>query len=285
MVSAEISRGNTSVELPLLAEGGTPLVARDIGKPNMNVYKNGVLDVRHSDQNSGLMTYTLLGRFHGSSAYSDAITLADLIKTNGNGTPLKVDIGLSEFDSNVMVAPAATQEEALQLNYPPGRRRTVEVDLGLTRISSTQGGSDQQANTPTDTGSGPITISKGSTNIEFVNDITVSRSLGRPQSEIKKTPSADFPKHFEKSKSAYDAFDLSFQFNSDTVTKINRLADMFSESLGRRPLTLDFNGLFGMGSFPVVPSGSGALRHVRESGKKETMLVPQVSLRRVLDVT
>lgn len=281
MVTATLSRGSTSVEIPLIASGSTPLVSRDTGRPNLELQPNGELDPRHSDQFSGLETYTLLGRFHGANAYADAVSLADLIKSNANGTPLRLDIGMPEYDSNMKVCPAAGQEEAVSFNYPAGKTNTVEIDVGLSRIAETFGGTPQPASTPTATGTGPVTISNGRSTIQLVQDIQVSRGVGRPQSQIKKNTNKQYPNHYEKTKTAYDAFELSLQFNSNTVDKINTLADMFTRKLRRDSLTLDFQGQYGLGAFNVVPSGSGALRHVRQSGKKDTMIVPTIKLRRV----
>jgi len=281
MVQATILRGNTSVSLDLIADGGTPLVSRDIGRPSLQFQQNGELLPRHIDHYSGLETYTLLGRFFGSNAYSNANTLADLLKSNPNGTPLTLNIGMPEYDTDMTVMSAAGQEQAVELNYPPGKKDTVEIDVGLTRVSDSLGGTDQAATTPTAAGSGPVQLSDDNNTVDLVEDIGVSRTVGRPQDQAKKAPDTAFPRMIAKTKSAYEAFEISLQFNSDTVTTINNLADMFNQKLRRDSLTLNFNGQYGLGSFDVVPDGSGALRHVRESGKKNTMIVPTINLRRV----
>jgi len=81
-------------------------------------------------------------------------------------------------------------------------------------------------------------------------------------------------------KSAYDAFELSFQ-SSDPSGTIKNITDMFRKQLARDSLTLDFNGVYGMGAMNVVPDGSQALRHARQTAIEGHGLIPTVSLRRV----
>lgn len=282
MATATLSRGNNSISIPLVAPGGNPLVSIDHGKPNLEIQPNGELDPRHMDNYSGLESYTILGRFTSSSAYQKAIDLADLIKSNSNGNELLLNVDMPEFDTDIKVAPAAGQEEALSIAYNPGQRDNVEVDLGLTRISETRSGHDQPASTPTATGSGPIQLTDGRTTVDLTAGITVERAVGRPKSVVRKHPSNQFPYHIDKHKMAYDSFELSFDVVQNTTTTVNKLAGMFNSKLRRNSLTLDFNGLYGLGAFNVVPQGSGALRHSRISGEQGTSLVPTVRLRRVI---
>lgn len=283
MAEATISRNGTSVTLPLLADGaGTALVARDIGKPNLSVQSTGSINPRFLDFWSGNEQFTLTGRFWDSNAYSDAISLADLIKENSNGTPLTLDINISDYDSDMTVAPAVGSDAALSLSYSPGRRNDVDVQLSLVRISELRGGTDQPASTPTASGTGPIQLTDGSTPVDLVDGVTVTRNVGRPQSVIRRSPVSVYPFYIEKPKTAYDAFELAFDITSNTVSTVNDIADLFSQRLGRSPLTLDFNGLYGMGEFNVVPDGSQALRHNRESGFQGVASIPTVNLRRVL---
>jgi len=282
MATATLSRAGTTVEIPLLANSsGVPLCGRDIGKPNLRIQETGSLDPRHVDQWSGLESYTITGRFIGSNAYSDAIALCDLLKSNSNGNQLTLNIDMPEYDTDIPVAPAAGQDEAVNIAYEPGRRNQVDVDLGLTRADTIAGG-DQTATTPTASGSGPVELSFGNTTVALTEDITVSRSVGRPKSVIRRNPSGRYPIHIDKFKTAYDYFEISAEFNSNTVSQVNDIVDMFSQQLGRNAITLDFNGLYGMGQISVVPDGSGALRHVRPSGQEGTGLLPTISLRRVL---
>lgn len=282
MVDVTLERDGTSVDIPIVdSSSGTPLISKDIGKPNLETYQTGALDPRSLDQWSGNEQYTILGRFTGSSAYSDAIELADLIKSNSNGNDLTLSIPLNDFDDNIIVAPAAGQEESVSISYVPGRKNWVEVDLGLTRVNQTQGGANQPASTPTASGSGPIQITDGSTTIDLVKEISVSRALGRPGSSIRRHPTFNYPTYYDKHKTAHESFELSARFTDSAVSMTNDLVDMFSQQLDRSSLTLKFNGIYGMGDFDVVPMGSQALRHTRESGKKGTTLIPTINLRRV----
>lgn len=277
-----LSRGGTSVTLPVVDNSsGTPLLSVDVGKPNQDIRETGSINPRHIDQWSGLEQYTILGRFKNSSAHSNAITLADLIKSNSDGTPIDLSIPLNDFDDTIKVAPAAGQEESVAISYQPGRKNMVDIDLALTRVDQNNvSGYSQSASTPTAAGSGPIQITDGSTTVDLKEDINVNRSIGRPNSTIRRNQD-NFPTHIDNHKTAYDAFELSLQFTESAVTNITDLKDMFNQKLGRSTLTLDFNGLYGMGSFDVVPDGSQALRHTRPSGQKDVNLVPTIALRRV----
>ncbi|QLG62836.1 hypothetical protein [Halorarum salinum] len=280
-MEATLERGDTSIALPLVEEGGgSPLVAVDIGKPELDVHSSGVLDPRTMDQWSGLEQYTLFVKFYDSNAYDDAIVLADLLKSYSGGDPLLLNIPMSEFDSDIEVAPAAGQDEATSMTYPPGIRDYVEIDLSLTRVSNTFGEGTQDASTPTATGSGPIELADGSTTVELSTGVEVSRSVGRPNSSTRRS-TKQLPTYRDKRKAAHDAFELSFEFVDGAVSDVTAIADLFRTKLGRDSLTLDFNGLYGLGSFAVVPDGSNALRHTRSSGEQGVTLVPSVNLRRV----
>ncbi len=283
MATATLERDGTSVDIPLLSNSsGTPLVVRGIGKPHVNFRNGGVINPRHDDLWSGLEQYTITGRFHETDAYSDAIKLVDLIKSPSQGPELTLNIDMPDYESDIFVAPAAGQDEALAVTYNPGWRDYVEVDLALTRINKTFSGDiDQTANTPTASGSGPIELSYRGTTVQLTSDITVERTVGRPNSVIRKNSLTTYPDHFEKFKSAADRFELSFEFAENTVSKTNEVVDLFTKRLAYSSLTLDFNGLYGMGSFNVVPDGSEAVRHTRQSGYKSSGVIPSVSLRRV----
>ena len=286
MATATLERGGTTVSLELIETGGTPVASVDLGKPNLNIQPNGALDPRHIDQFANTESYTLLGRFEGNTAYDDAIALCDLIKSNVAGDETLLNVDMPEFDTDIPVAPAAGQEESVSLNYPPGQKDMVEVDLGLTRYGQLQGSytiPEQQANTPTATGTGPIQLSDGTTTVSMSRDISVSRSVGRPNSTIRTERNTQYPAFIDNGKAAYDAFELSFEFGENTGTTIQDLRDLANTRLQRDSLTLDFNGLYGMGAFSVVPAGGQALRHTRVAGEQGIQLVPTLNLRVVFD--
>ena len=290
--SSPLGTTGGTVTIPLLAEGGQPVIATDYGKPNQNIREQATpVDPRHVDQWSGLEQYTLLARYTSDSAYSDVIDLINLIKSHSGYENTTLNINVPEYDTDMTVAPSAGQDQALTVVYNPGRKNNVEVDLGLTRVKETVGVDDETEidlrefdveKTPTTSGSGPITLSdplKG-TSVELSTDITVQRSVGRPNSTIRKT-STKYPNHYDKRKVAFDSFDLSFRFVNNVQTAIADIVELISTTLGRTTLTLDFGGIYGMGSFSVVPDGSQALRHARHSGKEGVTIHPTLTLRRV----
>lgn len=280
MVDATLSRGSESVTIPLIEEAGTPVISRDVGKPNQQLHTTGRLDPRSQDQWSVLEAYTLIGTFTGSSAYQDARDVQDLIKSHSGGTNLTLDVPLDEFGNAVPVCPAAEQEQACTVTYAPGRTDWVGVEVSLTRVSETLGSGNQSATTPTASGSGPVEISDGSTTLPLEQAISVERTVGRPNSIVRRQPD-QYPLYIDHRKTAYDAFDISFRFTDLAVSYTNKIVDMISNQLGRQSLTLDFNGKYGLGQFSVVPRGTSALRTTRNSGTEGTVRVPTISLRRV----
>lgn len=279
MVNATLSRGGTSVALPLLGEGaGEPVVSTTLGKPESGAASKGALNPRWSDMWSQTRTYTLAARFTATDAYSTVITLADLIKSYSGGTDLILNIGLDEFDTDMAVAPAPGQGEALSLAYAPGQTDWVDVQLSLTRINDTLGSGDQSASTPTATGTGPITLSDGTTTVELSTDVVVDRAVGRPNSVVRRSTQT-FPNYIDHRKAAADRFDIGVQFTTNAATTASDLMDMVGQKLGRSALTLDFQGLYGLGSFNVVPEGSDGLRLVRPAAEQGTVIIPSISLR------
>ena len=281
-VIAELSQGTDSVDLPLLAEGGEILTAVDLGKPDLIIHDNGgSLFPRVQDRWSGQKQFNLIGIFRGDTAHSDAIDLAQLVQSDGNGEPMFLDVpGIDEIESNIKVAPAAGSARALNINYPPGYKDYVEFDLGLTRVDQVLGSYNRSISTPTDTGNGPIQLTDGTTTIDLINDIVVDRFVGRPNDVVRKS-NRDFPRYEIKPKTITDEFELSLQFSTEAVAQTQDIANLFGQKLGRTGLTLDFNGLYGYGSFDVVPSGTGALRHIRESGKEGVSIIPTISVERI----
>jgi hypothetical protein len=281
-VNATLSQDGDSVTLPLLADGGDILLAVDSGKPQLITHDTGgTAFPRTQDQWSGQKQYNLIGYFSGANAHQDAIDLVELIHKDGNGNPMVLDIpGISELDSNIFVAPSAEQDRALNLKYPNGIKNYVEFDLGLTRVDSTLGSYDRTISTPTASGTGPIQLSNGTTTVDLEVDVSIDRYVGRPNDVVRKSQRL-YPRYEIKRKIVNDEFEISVFFTNSEVTKTEDIADLFTQKLERNALTLNFNGLFGLGEFNVMPSGSGALRHVRESGKEGISIIPTINLQRV----
>jgi hypothetical protein len=288
MVDATISRDGTSVSLPLVDNSsGTPLVSRDIGKPHLAIRNVGAADPYMQDRYSALENYTLTGWLKSATAFDDAITLADLLKNHGQGSPITLDIPLDGYDDNIKVVPAAEQEQAVTLAYEPGDP-WVGVDLSLTRVSAYQGASSVDgnliSNTPTASGDGPIQLSDPgtSTTIDLTNDIVVERTTGRPNSTLSRRTDKQYPQYIDKIKTAFDEFSISFQATEgDTIQTVRDLNDMILRKRGTQPLKLNFNGVYGMGEMSVAPVGSQAQRDTKPSGYEGISIVPTLSLRRV----
>jgi hypothetical protein len=288
MADATLSRDGTSVTVPLVDSGsGAPLVSRDIGKPHLALRNTGEPDPYFTDEYSGLEQYTLTGRFYDNSAYTDAITLADLIKNHGQGNPITLDLSVDAYESGIKVVPAAEQESAVSLTYAAGDP-WVTVDINLTRVSAWQGSDniddDFLSTTPTASGTGPIQVSDGTTTVDMVDDVNVERTVGRPNSTLSRRTDKAFPQYIDRVKTAYDAFGFDFQITESNVTRVRELNSLLSQKRGSNPLTLDFNGLYGLGEFSVMPVGARMQRDAAPAGYEGVSLVPSLTLRRVRDI-
>lgn len=278
MTTATLTHEGESIDIPLVEESGTPIFITDIGKPEQEFKNGGALDPRVSDFWSTFVNYTLGGRFQGSNAFDDAISLADMIKGNLNTEAITLDVDLPEVDP-VEVAPSPGQDQALELTYEPGETDHVHVGLSLMRIGSFEYGTDQDANTPTASGSGPLQLTDGTTTVDLDLDLTVERTIGRPQSVARAQSNQKYPNYHDKRKTASDVFQIKLQFTRDAVTKTENIQDLISDLTYRGGLQLKFNGLYGMGTFDVAPLGGNALRTVRQVGQEGMVPVPTLNLR------
>lgn len=285
MAVATLSRGTESVDIQLVESGGTPLVSGTFGKPEVDVKESGgTLNPRTNDRWSGLQNFTLQGKLFD---YATSHDLADLVK-NPSTTPLELSLPTNIYDDPITVAPAAGQAGALGLEYPDGRRDIVNVSLSLTRVGTVVGvGTDvQTATTPTTTGTGPVEVRVNGTTVEIPTaGLSVERSVGRPNDAVRRVPSESDPRYEVKPKVAGDSITLAFETIESIQTTLNALTDnIFRARLGREGVTLDFNGLLGLGEFRVIPVGSAPFRQVQQAGRG-WVAVPTLEFRRVFDTT
>jgi len=278
-MQATLQRGSTSVDIDIVGEGGEPVVSWDVGKPNADEQRSGRIDPRVSDFWSGLRQVTLQGELPLSSAHADALTLAEeLVKPPNDGNPLELDLSSLPQHGTFEVAPL---QNALTLTYPEGTNSVVQVGLSLPVVSKTDGNTASIASTSTTAGSGPIKLSRGGTSVTFDKALELERSVGRPQSVVRRAPNQDDPRYIDKRKSATDEFSFSAVFkgsnaNSDAVTLRD---DIILSPLQRETLTLDFQGYYGLGSYEVFPFGSAPVRTQFQAGDKDVVVVPDITLR------
>jgi len=280
----------TSLTFPIMQESDKPVFSVDYGKPNLNIYEHGELQPRTQESRSRLEQYRIVSQLIGASAYDDAILLADMIRsrTGGGGEELVLSVSGNNLPDvyprdEQIVAPAAEQASALKLTYSPGRVNVVDVELTLTAIDSVRGDANQEAVTPSATGDGPVTLSRDGTSIDLTGDLAITRAVGRPNSNIR-TTTRPLPSYTDHRKSVNDSFDLDMELFGDGPERATTLArDIVRPILGKDSLILDFNGLFNMGAFAVVPDGSQALRLSRVAGRAGIDDVSTLKLRRVRD--
>lgn len=279
MTNVTLSRGSTSVDIRLEEEGGQELLTTVFGKPEVQVRSSGgSLQPRVVDQWSGLENYTLIGKLFDHAKSHD---LADLVKT-ASSDPLTLEIPLSEYPNSVEVAPGAGQEAALGLSYPAGKRNTVDVSLSLTRVGKTFASVTQNASTPTSAGTGPVQLDINGTIVDIPTaDLSVERSVGRPNDVVRRQPRTSDPRREVKPKVTSDVFTLSFETLTDIPGTLNAITDgIFRTRLGRSGVVLDFNGVLGLGSFDVIPIGSSPFRQVHSAGQ-DWVTSPTMEFRRI----
>lgn len=278
MAVATLSRGNTSVEVSLLDEAGSPLVATSFGKPEVQIRDSGgTINPRVVDQWSSLESFNLTGRLFD---YQKSHDLADLVKS-ASTTPLELSIPNDAYPDTMTIAAAAGQDSALTLDYPAGRRNIVNVSMDLTRVGDVVGVGNQQASTPTASGSGPVQININGTTIDVPTaDLSLSRTVGRPNDAIRRVPGRADPRYEVKAKVTSDVFTFEFETLENIPATLNALTDnIFRERLGRSGVVIDFNGLLGLGEIEGIPVGSSPFRQVHQAGRDWTT-VPTLEFRR-----
>lgn len=279
--NAAVSRGSTSVTIPLLGEAGNLSVARDVGKPTAREQSVGREDPRTHDYFSAGDAWTVAGVLHGSTAYADAKTLAeDLIKPRATtGTPLQLD--LSDLPSRGTYDVAPTSASALTLTYAPGEKDLVGVQLSVSVVASTFGGSqtDTSSSTP-DSGDG-IKLDRSGTSITLSNDLEVVRKVGRPNSELSRQPDT-LPRLVDQNDPAADVFEISGALTGSSAESNAQTLEerIVRDRLGTDTLTLHFQGsLFTLDAYTVVPTGSQSVRTVFNTAETGMVRVPTLALR------
>lgn len=269
---------NDSVTLPLLSTGGGTVFGLDVGKPELAIRDGGgQLNPRFRDEYSGLQTYTINGTFESESAYSNAINLMDIFKSQYNNGAIQFDFGLSDIYDTDIVTPAIGNNQAVTLTYDPGRKNWVEASLSLSRVDSVRSNGELIASTPTATGDGPVQLQ----GITLRDQLSIERTIGRPNDSEQRRTNSNLPLYIYKRKPANDEFSITFQDTDSARQTVSELKDLFSQPLGGTALTLDFNGIYGMGAFSVVPTGSQAIRFIEVAGEEGVSQVPQINLKRV----
>lgn len=281
MATATLSRGATSIDIPLREEGGEILLASTFGAPETQIRESGgTINPRVNDRWSKLQTFEITGRFED---YGETHDLVDLIKTTSTAeAPLELAIPGDVYPDSVTVAPAAGQDSAVTVQYPAGRKNDISVSLSLTRVGTVNNAIEQEATTPRATGTGPVEVRIGNTTVELPTaDLSLERTVGRPNDVVRRQPSTADPRYEVKPKVTSDVFTFSFETLENIPDTLNALTDnIFREQLGRRGVTVDFNGVLGLGEIEAIPVGSSPFRQVHQAGRG-WVTVPTLEFRRI----
>jgi len=283
MVDATLSRGGTSVDIPLQKEGGEILVSSTFGKPEVNIRDSGgTILPRVIDAWSGIQTFQLKGTLYD---YATTHELADLVQS-ASATPLTLELPGDVYPDSITVCAAAGQDSALSLVYPAGKRDMIDVNLSLTRVGQTNAALEQQATTPTASGTGPVQVTAGGTTVDLPTaDLSLERTVGRPNDVVRRQPSTADPRYLAKAKVTSDVFTFSFQTIQNIPATLNAITDsIFRSQLGRTGVSVDFNGLLGLGEIQAIPVGSSPFRQVHQAGKG-WVSSPVLEFRRILDTS
>lgn len=282
MPDAVLSRDGTSVTIPILAGGGSLAIARDTGKPTASLPAVGRENPRSQDfQNAG-ESFVVQGLLSGANAYSGAKTLAeDLIKPRATtNTPLQLDLSALPSHTTYDVAPVT--DSALTLTYAPGSKQLVAVQLAVSVVRRTIGGSQTSGSTGTpDAGTG-IKLERPGTSesVTLTDDLTVTRTVGRPNGKLQPSPSAR-PIYIDQNKPAVDEWEISAS-NVPEADGVALAEDLVRDRLGQESLELHFLGnLLGLDQYDVFPAGSQAVRYTFQAGATGFVNVPTLKLRTV----
>jgi hypothetical protein len=231
------------------------------------------------DRWSSQINHTIIGRFT-SNAFSKSIQLADLIKEDPAGQDLKLSTPFADYPEPMLVAPQAANAGAFSVDYPKGYSDHTTIQLQLSQISQSITDPDRQVSTPTASGNGPIELRANGNAVTLDTDISVSRSVGRPNDSMTKSQS-DLGRYIYKHKVTADSFSISFQLTDNIQSKLSTITnDIFRRKLGRTGIKLDFQGLYNLGSFSVFPEGSAPIRYQRRAGYGEGQInLPTLDLR------
>lgn len=279
--NATLSRGGTSVDIPLIEDPNTLVMARDIGKPTQKIRDVGREDPVIMDSLNANDNWTIAGILHGSNAYSDAKTLAETIIKPRLSSALTLDLSDLPNKSSYSVVP--TLESSLRLTYVPGIRKLVGVQLSLATVDSvanTSSDQNSQSYSSPDSGSG-IKLARSSNSVTLTNNLEVTRTVGRPGITLNPNP-ATLPIAIDQNRPATDRFEISGDLTSSSAESnaTTLEEDVLRQQLGSGDLTLHFlDNLFSLDAYPVTPDGSGAGRTTFQSGQIGQVGVPSLKLR------
>lgn len=285
MTQATLSRGGTSVTFQVEENSGAPVIAESISKPEQELTPVSQVNPRVSDQFASVLQFTVTGYIDGSDAYERARVMAeDLVKPHGDGDALTLDLSNADGFGSYSVAPSTAN--ACELTYNPGERNWVRVALRMPQVDRVIGGSasdDQTGSGATAGNGGSVTLTNPATSdsVTITDGLNVSRSVGRPNTEVRADPTEVV--FIDKNRSAEDTFEIGGRIVSNTARADSQtLVDILSASRGRDALTLTFdNNLYGLGSYTVAAVGGEAGRRVVNASEPGMVAIRNLTLQTV----
>ena len=95
-------------------------------------------------------------------------------------------------------------------------------------------------------------------------------------------PSQADPRYQVKPKVTSDVFTFAFETLDNIPETLNAITEnIFRDQLGRGGVTIDFNGVLGLGAIEAIPVGSSPFRQVHQAGRG-WVTIPTLDFRRIL---
>lgn len=256
---------------------GSLMVARDAGKPQGKLYRTSAQAPTFSDHRAPLEGYTIVGQLVGEGAYEDARVLAeDIVRPAAGGASATLD--LSDVSGLGAKQVGFVGDRALSLGYPSNQGEWVSLQLTAVVVDNTIGGTTQGPGGVGDTGTGPVVISRDGASLSLAKNIDMERQVGRPETTTRHDGDND-PYMVDRPRAFSDVFELSATWNVDAAAKQNQLVEQIVKPpLGFGSMTLNFNGLYGLGTYTVAPVDSRATRVSWSAGEQGMVRVESLKL-------
>lgn len=124
-----------------------------------------------------------------------------------------------------------------------------------------------------------VTIRRNGTAVTLQHNLTLTRTVSRPNANLRERPTG-LPEFEDRRKSAFDEWELTALVTN--MADANTLRDdIIAPRLGVSPLELDFDGLYGLGTYDVFPPGAQSLRISRRTGERDILRINPLTLRTV----
>lgn len=277
MTEITVTKGGNSVTFEIYEEPAGMLFARDIGKPEARIYRVGREAPRTTDHRAPMESYLVVGQIVGSDAHDDARVLAeDIVGSHSGGNAATLDLSnVSGLESETVTF---FGEQALQLHYPPAQPDWVSLQMQASIVRDVIGGGSVPSASSSTSGSGPVTLTRGGDSITIVNNLDIERRVGLPSTTSRHDSGSD-PYAVEPNRAPMRTWEITGMWNTNAATNQNTLVEtILKPQLGYGSLTLDFNGIYGLGSYEVASPFAQSARVSWSAGEEGMVWINALKL-------